>query len=125
MPYTAVYGYLPYRQCSQYLRVQVSNGPGTYSTATIRITAVTVYGTVHSPTEDTKYYRPRRPRVPYLSLPQSLAASNSMCYCDITLDPINVGTDGTDGVGVVHICRDWEKVYDFVEKNQLRHNTTA
>jgi hypothetical protein len=77
------------------------------------------------PTEDTKYYRPRRPRVQYLSLPQSLAASNSMCYCDITLDPINVGTDGTDGVGVVHICRDWEKVYDFFEKNQLRHNMTA
>ncbi|KIM73563.1 hypothetical protein PILCRDRAFT_93002 [Piloderma croceum F 1598] len=48
-----------------------------------------------------------------------------LCASDITLDPINIGTDGTDGVGVVHVCRDWEKVYDFVEKNQLRYNTTA
>jgi hypothetical protein len=49
-----------------------------------------------------------------------------ICASDITpLDPINIGTDGTDGVGVVHVCRYWEKVYDFVEKNQLRYNTTA
>ena len=48
-----------------------------------------------------------------------------LCASDITLDPINIGTDGTDRVGVVHVCRDWEKVYDLVEKNQLRYNMTA
>lgn len=25
---------------------------------------------------------------------------------------------GADGVGVVHQCRDWEKVYDYVIENQ-------
>jgi hypothetical protein len=48
-----------------------------------------------------------------------------LCASDITLDPINLGTDGTDGIGVVHVCRDWEKVYDFVEQNKLRYNATA
>jgi hypothetical protein len=49
MPYTAVYGVLPYRQGSQFLRVQVNDGPGTYRTPTVKFTAVTVYGTVRSP----------------------------------------------------------------------------
>ena len=49
MPYTAVYGVLPYRRCSQCLRVRVSDGPGTYRTPTVKFTAVTVYGTVRSP----------------------------------------------------------------------------
>ena len=49
MPYTAVYGYLPYRRYSQCLRVRFSDGPGTYRTPTVKFTAVTVYGTVRSP----------------------------------------------------------------------------
>jgi len=49
-----------------------------------------------------------------------------LCASDITLDPINQGTDGTDGIGVVHVCRDWEKVYDFVEQNKQKYlNATA
>jgi hypothetical protein len=28
---------------------------------------------------------------------------------------------GTDGLGIVHVCRDWQKVYDFVEENQSKH----
>ncbi|KAH7915141.1 hypothetical protein BJ138DRAFT_1142421 [Hygrophoropsis aurantiaca] len=47
-----------------------------------------------------------------------------LCASDTTLDPINVETDGTlkgtDGIGVVHVCRDWEKVYDFVRENHKR-----
>jgi hypothetical protein len=43
-----------------------------------------------------------------------------LCASDTTLNPLDY-VDGTDGLGVVHICRDWEKVYDFVEKNQLQY----
>ena len=39
-----------------------------------------------------------------------------LCTSDTTLDPLNT-PHGTDGVGVMHVCRDWEKVYDFVEDN--------
>jgi hypothetical protein len=46
-----------------------------------------------------------------------------LCASDTTLDPMNQ-VNGTDGLGVVHVCRDWEKVYEFVEENQLRHNMT-
>ncbi|KAH7927016.1 hypothetical protein BV22DRAFT_1061761 [Leucogyrophana mollusca] len=46
-----------------------------------------------------------------------------LCASDMTLDPMNVDENGvlvgTDGVGVVHVCRDWEKVYDFVRTNQM------
>ncbi|KAH7920213.1 hypothetical protein BV22DRAFT_1074311 [Leucogyrophana mollusca] len=46
-----------------------------------------------------------------------------LCASDTTLDPLNVDDSGklvgTDGVGVVHVCRDWEKVYDFVRENQM------
>ncbi|GBE82097.1 hypothetical protein SCP_0404760 [Sparassis crispa] len=43
-----------------------------------------------------------------------------LCASDTTLDPMNK-PNGTDGLGVVHICRDWEKVYDFVDENQRQH----
>jgi hypothetical protein len=43
-------GYLLYRQGSRCLRVRVSDRLGTYRTPTIKFTAVTVYGTVRSPT---------------------------------------------------------------------------
>jgi len=49
-----------------------------------------------------------------------------LCASDTTIDPLTTAT-GTDGLGVVHVCRDWQKVYDFVEENQLRRhmdNTT-
>ncbi|KIM81579.1 hypothetical protein PILCRDRAFT_8628 [Piloderma croceum F 1598] len=39
-----------------------------------------------------------------------------LCAGDTTLDPLN-SPHGTDGLGVVHVCRDWQKVYDFVEDN--------
>jgi hypothetical protein len=42
-----------------------------------------------------------------------------LCTSDTTLDPLNT-PHGTDGVGVVHVCRDWQKVYDFVEDNHNR-----
>ncbi|KAH7927397.1 hypothetical protein BV22DRAFT_285265 [Leucogyrophana mollusca] len=46
-----------------------------------------------------------------------------LCASDTTLDPLNVDDDGkligTDGIGVTHVCRDWEKVYDFVRANHL------
>jgi hypothetical protein len=41
-----------------------------------------------------------------------------LCGSDITLDAINK-PNGTNGLGMVHVCRDWRKVYDFVAKNQL------
>ncbi|KAJ7866474.1 hypothetical protein B0H13DRAFT_2066709 [Mycena leptocephala] len=43
-----------------------------------------------------------------------------LCASDTTLAPMNIA-DGSDGLGMVHVCRDWEKVYDFVEQNQLKH----
>ena len=49
-----------------------------------------------------------------------------LCASDTTIDPLTTAT-GTDGLGVVHVCRDWQKVFDFVEENQLRRhmdNTT-
>ena len=48
-----------------------------------------------------------------------------LCASDTTLDALN-SAHGTDGLGVVHVCRDWRKVYDFVEENQKRRmrNTT-
>ncbi|KAH7918912.1 hypothetical protein BV22DRAFT_1115345 [Leucogyrophana mollusca] len=46
-----------------------------------------------------------------------------LCASDMTLDPLNMDDDGkltgTDGVGVVHVCRDWEKAYDFVRTNHM------
>ncbi|KAH7927383.1 hypothetical protein BV22DRAFT_1127419 [Leucogyrophana mollusca] len=46
-----------------------------------------------------------------------------LCASDTTLDPMNVSDEGkligTDGVGIVHVCRDWEKVYEFVRTNQM------
>ncbi|KAH7921604.1 hypothetical protein BV22DRAFT_721338 [Leucogyrophana mollusca] len=47
-----------------------------------------------------------------------------LCASDTTLDPLDVDDDNgkltaTDGVGVVHVCRDWEKVYDYVRMNQM------
>jgi len=45
-----------------------------------------------------------------------------LCASDTTLDPINIadedGTPGANGVGTVHVCRDWQKAYDFVTENQ-------
>ncbi|KAF7971434.1 hypothetical protein HWV62_28575 [Athelia sp. TMB] len=45
-----------------------------------------------------------------------------LCAADTTLDPLDAVDEnsnvGADGVGVVHQCRDWEKVYDYVIENQ-------
>lgn len=44
-----------------------------------------------------------------------------LCASDTTLDPLDRtgenGMVGADGVGTVHVCRDWEKVYEFVHEN--------
>jgi hypothetical protein len=40
-----------------------------------------------------------------------------LCASDTTLNALNLA-HGTDGLGVVHVCRDWQKVYDFFEENQ-------
>ncbi|EIM83719.1 uncharacterized protein STEHIDRAFT_62414, partial [Stereum hirsutum FP-91666 SS1] len=46
-----------------------------------------------------------------------------LCASDTTLDPLDVTLDGklagADGLGQTHVCRNWEKVYEFVYKNQL------
>ncbi|KAJ7851630.1 hypothetical protein B0H14DRAFT_3866257 [Mycena olivaceomarginata] len=49
----------------------------------------------------------------------NLLRQTVLCASDTTLDPMNFAK-GTDGLGVVHVCRDWQKVYDFVEQNQLQ-----
>ncbi|KAH7923006.1 hypothetical protein BV22DRAFT_1016200, partial [Leucogyrophana mollusca] len=45
------------------------------------------------------------------------------CVSDTTLDPMNVNEGGrlmsADEIGVVHICRDWEKVYDCVRTSHM------
>lgn len=43
-----------------------------------------------------------------------------LCASDTTLDALD-SKKGTKGLGSVHVCRDWQKVYDFVEENQLKH----
>ncbi|KAJ7081762.1 hypothetical protein B0H15DRAFT_952783 [Mycena belliarum] len=50
----------------------------------------------------------------------NLLRQTVLCASDTTLDPLN-SAKGTDGLGIVHVCRDWQKVYDFVEENQLKH----
>ncbi|KAJ7611061.1 hypothetical protein DFH06DRAFT_1147879 [Mycena polygramma] len=48
-----------------------------------------------------------------------------LCASDTTLDALDF-KNGTDGLGTTHVCRDWRKVYDFVEENHLeRKNTTG
>jgi hypothetical protein len=47
-----------------------------------------------------------------------------LCASDTTLDPLN-SAKGTDGLGIVHVCRDWQRVYDFVEENQWQHMKNA
>lgn len=54
----------------------------------------------------------------------SLTAGKAiLCASDTTLDPLDVTLDGklagADGLGQTHVCRNWEKVYEFVYKNQL------
>jgi len=49
----------------------------------------------------------------------NLLRQTVLCASDTTLDPMNSG-QGTDGLGIVHVCRDWQTVYDFVEQNQLK-----
>ena len=41
-----------------------------------------------------------------------------LCGSDTTLDPL-ITANAIDGVGVVHVCRDWRVVYDFIQDNQL------
>jgi Mycotoxin biosynthesis protein UstYa len=41
-----------------------------------------------------------------------------LCASDTTIAPFKPHHE--TGVGTVHICRDWEKVYDFIEENQLK-----
>ncbi|KAJ7196463.1 hypothetical protein GGX14DRAFT_375972, partial [Mycena pura] len=40
-----------------------------------------------------------------------------LCASDTTLDALDA-ENATDGLGSVHVCRDWQKVYDFMEENQ-------
>ncbi|KAJ7707397.1 hypothetical protein B0H17DRAFT_1125209 [Mycena rosella] len=54
----------------------------------------------------------------------NLLRQTVLCASDTTLDPLN-SAKGTDGLGIVHVCRDWQKVYDFVEENQLRYMNTS
>ncbi|KAJ7741292.1 hypothetical protein B0H16DRAFT_1565254 [Mycena metata] len=55
----------------------------------------------------------------------NLLRQTVLCASDTTLDPLN-SAKGTDGLGIVHVCRDWEKVYNFVKENQLKHmNSTG
>ncbi|KAJ7122689.1 hypothetical protein C8R43DRAFT_1032262 [Mycena crocata] len=49
----------------------------------------------------------------------NLLRQTVLCASDTTLDALNF-EQGTDGLGIVHVCRDWQKVYDFVEENQLK-----
>lgn len=40
-----------------------------------------------------------------------------LCASDTTLDPIDSDGEegkGADRVGTVHVCRDWEKVYELM-----------
>lgn len=41
-----------------------------------------------------------------------------LCASDTTIAPFRPGHE--TGVGTVHICREWEKVYDYIEENQLK-----
>lgn len=45
-----------------------------------------------------------------------------LCASDTTLDAINDLAENdepaTNGLGTVHVCRDWQAVYDFVTENQ-------
>ncbi|KAJ7780712.1 hypothetical protein DFH07DRAFT_793165 [Mycena maculata] len=50
----------------------------------------------------------------------NLLRQTVLCASDTTLDPMTSET-GTNGLGIVHVCRDWQKVYDFVEENQFKH----
>ncbi|KAF7354388.1 hypothetical protein MVEN_01127600 [Mycena venus] len=50
----------------------------------------------------------------------NLLRQTVLCASDTTLDALT-SNRGTDGVGTVHVCRDWQTVYDFVEQNQLKH----
>ncbi|KAJ7642997.1 hypothetical protein DFH06DRAFT_924809, partial [Mycena polygramma] len=54
----------------------------------------------------------------------NLLRQTVLCVSDTTLDAENM-EGGTDGIGTVHICRDWRKVYDFVEENQLKYMNTS
>ncbi|KAJ7450939.1 hypothetical protein B0H11DRAFT_1741562 [Mycena galericulata] len=55
----------------------------------------------------------------------NLIRQTVLCASDTTLDALN-HEGGTDGLGSVHVCRDWQKVYDFVEENQLKYlNSTG
>jgi len=44
-----------------------------------------------------------------------------LCAADVTLEP-EIPVQGTrdvgEGVGVEHVCRDWSRVYEFVERNE-------
>ncbi|KAI0074341.1 hypothetical protein K474DRAFT_1665530 [Panus rudis PR-1116 ss-1] len=44
-----------------------------------------------------------------------------LCNADLTLEPeIREGTEDVgEGLGVTHVCRDWSKVYAFVEQNEV------
>ena len=46
-----------------------------------------------------------------------------LCGSDTTIDAMDATDDngnivGTDGVGSTHVCRDWQRVYEFVTENQ-------
>jgi hypothetical protein len=41
-----------------------------------------------------------------------------LCASDTTIAPLEPHHE--TGVGAVHICREWERAYDFIEENQLK-----
>lgn len=41
-----------------------------------------------------------------------------LCAADLTLEPAPVGGgEGGEGVGVTHLCRDWEVVFETLAEN--------
>ena len=41
-----------------------------------------------------------------------------LCASDTTITPLEPHHE--TGVVAVHICREWERAYDFIEENQLK-----
>ncbi|KAF9020771.1 hypothetical protein BDZ89DRAFT_1164078 [Hymenopellis radicata] len=54
----------------------------------------------------------------------NLLRQTVLCASDTTLDPM-INKHSIDGLGIVHVCRDWETVFDFVTENQLKYLNTS
>lgn len=53
--------------------------------------------------------------IPHLQHCMNYIRQMVLCGADVTLEP-----EGSEGVGVVHTCRDWNVVYDTIEDNYER-----